>query len=267
VVRHEPNYWAAFVCTRSSLSPQSWIYQNMLTASDNTESDVFGDSVSLSADGNTALIGAPGPDISGKYNQGAAYVFVRNGGAWSQQIKLTAGDPATDELFGHAVSLGADGNTALIGASDATVDGKPGQGVAYVFIRKGLSPPSWSQQNKLVASDGAAFAGFGGSVALNAEGNTALIAAPDATVHGNLNQGAAYVFAPYVICGNVHTTQMGLSGAAVNLTGAAKQSATTDSNGNYRFSGLSNGVYTITPSKARYTFYSYESQHQCQRSG
>ena len=58
----------------------------------------------------------------------------------------------------------------------------------------------------------------------------------------------------FSVSGTVTSGGVGLSGVAVNLTGAATQSTTTDSNGYYSFSGLFNGAYTITPSKAGYTF-------------
>ena len=58
----------------------------------------------------------------------------------------------------------------------------------------------------------------------------------------------------YTVSGTVTSGQSGLSGVTVNLTGAATKSTTTDSNGTYRFGGLSNGGYTVTPSKAGYTF-------------
>ena len=71
-------------------------------------------SVALSADGNTALVGG-WKDNSTK---GAAWVFTRSGGAWSQQgPKLTGGGEAGEGGFGTSVALSADGNTALIGGA------------------------------------------------------------------------------------------------------------------------------------------------------
>ena len=61
-----------------------------------------------------------------------------------------------------------------------------------MFTRSGTS---WSQQQKLTASDGAADDNFGFSVALSSDANTALVGAPFARVAGNTNQGAAYAFA------------------------------------------------------------------------
>ena len=150
----------------------------------------FGYSVSLSADGNTALIGAYGATVGANAYQGAAYVFVISGGTWSQQQKLTASDGAAGDYFGCSVSLSGDGNTALIGANAATVGANTYQGAAYVFV---ISGGTWSQQQKLTASDGAAYDQFGCSVSLSADGNTALIGAW-ATVGANAYQGAAYVF-------------------------------------------------------------------------
>ncbi len=167
------------------------IQDQKLTASDGAANDTFGFSVSLSGDGNTALIGADLATVGSNYYQGAAYVFIRSGGTWSQQQKLTSSDGAGYNNFGHSVSLSADGSTAFIGAYSDMVGANPGQGAAYVFV---LSGGTWSQQQKLTASDGAAGAGFGNSVSLSTDGNTALIGANGATVGANAYQGAAYVF-------------------------------------------------------------------------
>ncbi|HLI27309.1 MAG TPA: FG-GAP repeat protein, partial [Chloroflexota bacterium] len=104
-----------------------------------------------------------------------------------QQAKLVASDGAAGDQFGISVALTNDGNTALVGAPFAKIGGNSNQGAAYVFTRSGTT---WSPQQKLVASDGAAFDNFGLSVALTNDGNTALVGAPRA----NSNQGAAYVF-------------------------------------------------------------------------
>ncbi len=125
-----------------------------------------GMSVALSADGNTALIGAP---ADGEYS-GAAYVFTRTGASWSQQgAKLTGSDTVSEAWFGESVALSADGDTAVIGgpSDNAAV------GAAWVFTRSGSS---WSQQGEKLTGGGESGAGyFGRSVALSADGDTALI--------------------------------------------------------------------------------------------
>jgi hypothetical protein len=166
-----------------------WTPQAYLTAADGAEYDVFGTSVALSADGNTALVGARQDDVGANDDQGSATVFVRNGTGWTQQAKLTAADGAGWDRFGTSVALSADGNTALVGASTDDVGANGDQGSAYVFVRSGTA---WTQQAHLTASDGAGWDMFGNSVALS--GNTALVGALQNKVGANDGQGSAYVF-------------------------------------------------------------------------
>ena len=157
-----------------TIDPLVAVQQQELLASDGAGGDYFGTSVSLS--GNTALVGAEYKNSL----QGAAYVFTFDGSSWTQQAELAPGDTASNGFFGASVSLS--GTTALVGAF-----GKDSfQGAAYVFTFDGSS---WSQQAKLIASDGASGDSFGTSVSLS--GNTALVGAYNKTS----SQGAAYVFA------------------------------------------------------------------------
>ncbi|HZS87046.1 MAG TPA: hypothetical protein VFE42_06135 [Chloroflexota bacterium] len=158
------------------LSGASWTQQGALSASDGKGSNLFGQSVALSGDGNTALIGAPGSSS----NTGAAYLFVRSGATWSQQAEMTANDAATSDQFGSSVALSGDGTTALVGAPDKN----NGYGAAYWFVRTNTS---WSQQSQVYAQ---ASIEAGYAVALNGDGSTALIGAP-AVLTG---AGTAYVF-------------------------------------------------------------------------
>ncbi len=169
---------AAYVFTRSGTT---WTQQAKLVASDGVSGDQFGTSVALSSDGTTALVGAPA-------GQGAAYVFVRSGTTWTQQAKLVGSDTVGGDAFGASVALSGDGNTALVGAQEVGIR----RGAVYVFVRSGTT---WTQQAKLVASDGVSGDQFGTSVALSGDGNTALVGAPSATVGLQPIQGAAYVFA------------------------------------------------------------------------
>lgn len=162
-----------------------WTLQAKLIAQDGAEFDVFGSSVALAGD--TALVGAIGADFSGGNAQGAAYVFTRNAGVWTQQAKLRANDEGDWHGFSRALTLR--GDTALIGASGATVGSNLQQGVAYLFVRTGTT---WNQRIKLQAEDGEAESQFGGAVALS--GDTAVIGARLQRVGGKSAQGAAYVY-------------------------------------------------------------------------
>jgi len=132
---------AVWVWTRSG---SSWTQQgNKLVGSSGTvNGGNQGFSVALSADGNTAIEGGPGENPSG-----AAWVWTRSGGVWSQQGNSLIG---TGVVFiadqGSSVSLSADGNTALIGAQ---LDNQ-NTGAFWVWTRSGST---WTQQgNKLVGS-------------------------------------------------------------------------------------------------------------------
>ncbi len=194
-----------------------WSQQAKLTSDDSKEGD-FGDNVSLSADGSTALIGSSAGVFSF-----SAYVFVKGtDGRWIQQAKFSD----LDINFGSSVSLSANGGTALIGTNFSSyvfVRGTTGSwsqqakiiatkhggghnevslsangdtaligisdnddqsGEAYIFV-KGTSG-TWSRQIKLTAADGAAGDHFGNEVSLSADGRMALIGA---------DSGAAYIFA------------------------------------------------------------------------
>jgi hypothetical protein len=153
-----------------------------------------GHSVSLSGDGNTGIIGGP----SDNNDAGAAWVYTRSGGAWTQQAKLV-GTPEIcgpsqrcTESQGFSVALSADGNTAIVGGV-----GECFCSTAWVFT---LTGGVWTQQAELVG-------GFTGefsvirppySVALSSDGSTAIVGVPFGLVEfdgGNFARGAAWVFA------------------------------------------------------------------------
>ena len=172
----------------SSDNNAPWILEETLAASDLGSGDLFGSAVSLSTDGATALIGAPGKGS----DKGAAYVFTRGGGSvasfwhgatWTQQ-ELRATDPTRGDLFGSSVALSGDGTAALIGAPGAN-----GGGGAVFYFTLGVA--DWSLVQELTPSDAVEGDRFGCSVSLSPDGGTVVIGADG---KGGLT-GAAYVFA------------------------------------------------------------------------
>lgn len=140
-----------------------------------------GFSVALSLDGNTALVGGS----ADANNLGAAWVFTRANGAWTQQVKLV-GTGAANATAGQgiAVALSADGNTALVGGPRDNSNA----GAAWVFTRANAA---WIQQgNKLVGAGATGQAYQGVSVAISADGNTALVGGSA----DNAETGAMWVF-------------------------------------------------------------------------
>ncbi|MGH8278142.1 MAG: hypothetical protein ACRETQ_01040 [Gammaproteobacteria bacterium] len=143
--------------------------------------DFFGNSVALSADGSTALIGAP---ISGTKEGGAAFVFTQTNGVWSATPQQTFSDPngTSGDYFGSSVALSGDGNFALIGASGTADSAGQGRvGVAYLYTRSNgtWSAPQTIQDPNLAAGDSD---GFGIAVAMSGTGSSAsaIIGAPGA---------------------------------------------------------------------------------------
>ncbi len=156
-----------------------WVQQQELEPSDGTTGDSFGNSVALNALGNEAVIGAPGHNGG----QGAAYVFVHQGGQWAQQQELQATDGASGDLFGYSVAMDALGDEAVIGSPEHNGY----DGASYVFVHRG---GQWAQQAELQASDGGFGDEFGISVAVNALGDETIAGA----IGHNGVVGAAYVF-------------------------------------------------------------------------
>jgi hypothetical protein len=145
-----------------------------------------GASVALSADGTTALLGGPADGISPGQDPGAAWIFTKSSGPWTQQgPKLTGSEESgTKSEFGAAVALSSDGDTALIGAPEESSR----VGAAFAFVRSGTT---WSQQGaKLLAAGESGAGDFGNSVALSSDGNTALLGSDEESSE----TGSAWLF-------------------------------------------------------------------------
>lgn len=177
------------------VSAVTFAQEARLTASDAAAGDAFGGDVGLSSDGTVALVGAPGRDCAGGADCGAAYVFVRSGGGWSQQALLTASDATAGSELGHAVALSGDGATVLLRARSTDCLDAPNCAVAYVFRHLG---GSWAETAKLKTSgpfpSPVTFHDLR-SMALSEDGRTAILGAPWAPLDcAQLPCGAAHVY-------------------------------------------------------------------------
>ncbi|MCG6932770.1 MAG: FG-GAP repeat protein, partial [Gallionella sp.] len=109
---------------------------------------------------------------------------TRNGTTWTQQTKLFD-TYATGAKQGSSVALSADGTTAVVGGyADSS-----SAGAAWVFTRSGTT---WTQHGSKLVDTNATGAWQGYSVALSADGNTALVGGS----HDNNNTGAAWIYIP-----------------------------------------------------------------------
>ncbi len=206
---------AAYVFSRTA---GVWAQHAYLKASNTDPSDLFGFSVSICGD--LAVVGAHGEDSgaggvnadqsdNSSHGAGAAYVFVRQAGSWSQRAYLKATHSRSNNGFGRSVAVSRE--TVVIGArsedgGSTGVNGNPNDtsaknaGAAYVFVRRGTT---WSQQAYLKASNTNTMDLFGTSVAVSDD--TVVIGAPSESsiavgVNGMQDDnsasraGAAYVF-------------------------------------------------------------------------
>jgi hypothetical protein len=201
------NVGAAWVFTRAA---GNWTQQgSKLVGAGNVGNPAHGESVALSGDGNTAIIS--GTQDSG--GVGAAWVFNRNAGTWSQFGNKLVGTGATSNQ-GHSVALSADGKTAILGGAFDSSNGI-NHGAAWIFVFNGSS---WTQQGgKLVGSGAVGSSNQGTSVSLSGDGDTAIIGGPS---NAN-NLGAAWVFGR----SNGAWSQLGLRLVGTQAVGAGQQGA------------------------------------------
>jgi hypothetical protein len=191
----------------------SWNYQSGLTSTATGSQPRFGSAVSLSSDGNIAIVGAYNASSSAGY----AAVYRFTGGTWGAATTLTG--PGGSSYFGWSVALSSDGNTAIVGAwlaawagvyrwngsswgtataltsggsrfgwavslsynGNTAIVGAPGANSAKVFVYSG----TWDAGTSLVSTAGAG-ANFGSGVSLSSDGNTAIVGA------GTASSGAGY---------------------------------------------------------------------------
>jgi hypothetical protein len=164
-------------------------FKARLTASDGTPIDLLGQSLSINR--NTVVAGAIQFNNATAVGPGAAYVFVRPPGGWTdmtQTAKLTASDGANGDELGYGVFIS--GNTVVAGAPIATIGGLESQGTAYVFVKPARGwPKKMTQTAKLAAAD--RLQNFFGDAA-SAIGNRLIVGAN--SYCDGCNSGAAYVF-------------------------------------------------------------------------
>jgi len=200
---------AAYVFVRDG---SVWTQQAYIKASNRGLQDEFGNAVSISADGNTLAVGAPGEasnatgvsyDGTGETNNsasnsGAVYVYVRSADMWNQQAYIKASNSGSSlgtgfndhgDLFGKSISLSEDGNTLAIaalgeesGATEISSDGTgeddnsaPNSGAVYVFNR---NEAIWEQRAYIKASNSRKNDLFGTSISLAGDGKTLVVGAP-----------------------------------------------------------------------------------------
>lgn len=204
---------AVYVLSRDG---DSWVQQAYLKASNTESLDSFGDSLTISADGNTVAVAAAYEDggasgVGGdqsdnsQTNSGAVYVYTRNAGVWSQQAYIKASNPLINDNFGVSTKLSADGDFLYVGSpkedsgSVLDVGDTNNAGVVYIYSRSG---EVWSQSGYIKPDSVQINMGFGFDLALSDDGTTLAVggsteksAVPDDPTDQSLTlAGAVWVF-------------------------------------------------------------------------
>jgi hypothetical protein len=199
-----------------------WVPEAYIKASNTNSNDEFGSSVSLSSDGSTLVVGAPGEDGPGKgFNSnpqaensvdssGAAYIFERHD-QWQQTGYLKASNTAVgagngwfpwfSQFFGDRVAIAADGQTIAVAAPGeaGTAPGVGGSqtqdfsahwlaGAVYVFRKQG--DDGWAQEAYVKSATPIANGRFGDGLALSADGSLLAVGEPS----HNVGKGLAYTY-------------------------------------------------------------------------
>ena len=213
------------------IDPLIALLDAQLVRDDPAAEDRFGSAVAV--DGDIAVLGAPLDDHSGLDAPGSAYVFVRNGGQWTQEAQLIASDPENGAYFGYGVALS--GDTAVVGDWNGTA--------TYVFVRdQGV----WSEQAQLIPSDVGTFS-LRAEVAV--EGDTAIVGAPFQDSPAGANAGAAYIFTR---SGSTWTEQAKLVEAS---PGVDRQfGAAVSISGDSALIGVTRNNQDVTPQGKAYVF-------------
>eukprot|EP00588_Corethron_pennatum_P035951 CAMPEP_0194345442 /NCGR_PEP_ID=MMETSP0171-20130528/104855_1 /TAXON_ID=218684 /ORGANISM="Corethron pennatum, Strain L29A3" /LENGTH=504 /DNA_ID=CAMNT_0039112419 /DNA_START=188 /DNA_END=1700 /DNA_ORIENTATION=- len=159
---------------------RTWEQSAKLVAWDGAAYENFGDSVAVprasSPFGDTLVVGAPYDDDRGS-TSGSAYIFsLEEGGTetrtWEQSAKLVALDGAAYDFFGDSVAVSP--GLVAVGAP-CHEEGGSDAGAVYMYTLDTLG--SWTQAQKLQASDKGTNAYFGRSVAAS-DGGTVVVGAP-----------------------------------------------------------------------------------------
>jgi hypothetical protein len=178
----------------------TWTEVQKIVSSDRGEYDNFGMSVAISGD--FAIVGADEEDedaIGGNpiFSSGSAYIFKNTAGTWTEVQKIVASDREEGDYFGYSVDIL--GDYVIVGAYGDEEDAIGGNniflsGSAYIFKN---SAGTWSQVQKIVASDRGYSDYYGNSVAIS--GQYAIVGAyeeQEDTTGGNTlgDAGSAYIY-------------------------------------------------------------------------
>ncbi len=174
---------SAYIFSRSGMV---WNQEDKVVASDGSSADHFGSALWI--DGSTLVVGAPNHNPGSASSGGASYVFAESAGTWSQQQKLTANTPQSEDQLGTGVAV--EGNLLWAGAPEYDGNDKNGGGVFH-FTRSGTT---WAAPTVFGAADGDA-AGDQYGIAVDGKDDLLIVGAPRDDLTGGVDDGGgAYIY-------------------------------------------------------------------------
>lgn len=175
---------AAFLFDNSS---GTWTQTAELTETDGTDGDQFGESVALSSDGSTAVIGAPGVSVDGDSAAGAVFIYSNDDGAWTEVAEIDSPAPIVNGNFGASVAVSSDGSSIVVGAP---TNGGHAQGGVYFYSD---SSGSWTAAGSMLGSSNGALLGW--IVTISGNGSAGAAGEPDY----QYKNGTTTVYQPEVV--------------------------------------------------------------------
>jgi hypothetical protein len=182
------NEGVVYLYTLNSTS-NTWGDEQKIVASDGAEDDNFGEAVAMSGTGHL-VVGAPRDDDKGSYS-GSVYLYTLNSSSntWGDEQKIVASDGASNDYFGEAVAMSGTGHL-LVGAPFDDDKGDA-SGAVYLYTLNSASN-TWGDEQKIVASDGAAYDYFGRAVAMSGTGH--LVVGAQGDDDKDSYSGAVYLY-------------------------------------------------------------------------
>lgn len=164
-----------------TLIADDWTHIGTLPNPEPFDLGALGRTVTLSTNGRVALLGAASSNASIGSYVGEAYVFEQTSSGWIEASRLVNPEPDRYDYFGDAIALSGNGRTALIGAPYDEAANSLNAGEAYIFTS---SNDGWEHTTTLSNPNPTRYDLFGKPVALDDNGDTALISSSNTTAEG-----------------------------------------------------------------------------------
>lgn len=187
-----------YVYTRTELG---WFPSTILISSEATANDSFGFSTTISASGNTIVIGAHmfGSDT----HVGRAYVFTKTTSGWVEEAILGNPDKGINDQFGWSVAVDESETRVYVTAPCADYGDALAIGKVHIYYRsnlnikyidKGINKTTWNHEATLIASDHASKDHFGWAISVNKNSTTLAVSAPFARSGRKPRVGKVYIY-------------------------------------------------------------------------